>query len=248
MIVAAGLLLLADVSSGRAQTAVAVTTLKFDDLGLSPGGTHMPAQHHGFVWGTSDWHFLSGPGTSTNTYLALSGTATSIVSRNGTAFYFDGLTAWSRRGADANGLFYYILSLRGTNVYDGRDDGNEGKNKFTAAHVNFPPHYTGLVDRVAIVFTQGGDDWDHLAVDDFQFHGRQGVPGPADITITKQAGAFDLLFSGLPGEPYRIDAQDDLGTDTWQQQGVATADAGGVVHFTDADTGHTRRFYRAARP
>jgi hypothetical protein len=208
----------------------------------------MPTNHHGFVWGTSDWHFLTGAVGLTNTYLALSGTATSIMSRGGVEFYFDGLTAWSRRGLDANGLFYYILSNHGTNVYDGRDDGNEGKNKFTAVHQSFKPNYTGLVDRVAIVFTQGGDDWDHLAIDDFQFHGRQGVQGPDVISIAKQPSGIQLQFAGQAGEPYRIDAQTDLGTDTWAQLGVATADGTGAVQFTDAETGLTRRFYRAARP
>ena len=36
---------------------------------------------------------------------------------DGTPFYFDGADFWSRRGLDATGNFYFVLSLKGKVVY-----------------------------------------------------------------------------------------------------------------------------------
>ena len=37
----------------RAQTPVSTATLTFEDLGTSPGGTHMPASYGGLLWAIS---------------------------------------------------------------------------------------------------------------------------------------------------------------------------------------------------
>ena len=73
----------------------------------------------GFSWTSSDWHFMSLASAPANTYLALSGTATSIHRTGGADFTFGGMDIWSRRGLDATGSFYFILSRDGALVYDG---------------------------------------------------------------------------------------------------------------------------------
>lgn len=154
------------------------TVLTFDDLGGTPVGTHMVDGYGGFNWSTSDWYSMSTDPTTGNTYLALGGTATSIVSADGSDFLFGGLDAWSRRGLDATGSFYFILSRDGATVYDGRND-RDGRMRFAGTPTTFAPNYAGAVDRVAIVFTQGGGDWDHLAIDNLRVS-----PAPAPVATT----------------------------------------------------------------
>jgi len=168
--------------------ALTQTTVSFDDLGPSSIGTHMVDGYSGFAWDSSSWHYMSLPSAPTNTYLALSGTATSIRTLDGSDFYFDGLDAWSRRGLDASGTFYYILSRNGAVVYDGRND-RDGRERFTGASTTFVPTYTGLVDNVALAFAQGGDDWDHLAIDNFRFRttGTDPVVAPP-VTVAPAPG------------------------------------------------------------
>ena len=48
------------------------TTLGFNDLGNSTGGSHMPDRYDGFRWQTTNWHYMSLPGTPGETFLALS--------------------------------------------------------------------------------------------------------------------------------------------------------------------------------
>lgn len=159
----AGIICSAELASAQAQSL-----LDFNDLGPSPVGTHMQDGYGGFKWTSSSWHYMSSASAPGNTYLALSGTATSIYRDGGADFYFTGADFWSRRGLDANGTFYYILSRDGAMVYDGRND-RDGRNRFTGVPTTFRPNYSGPVDTVAVVFAQGGDDWDHLAMDNFQF-------------------------------------------------------------------------------
>jgi len=117
----------------------------------------------GFRWSTSDWYYMS-DAAGTNTYLALGGQATAFVSSDGSDFLFQGLDAFSRRGLDATGSFYFVLYRDGVTVYNGLLD-NDGRQRFTGASATFVPTYTGPVDGVAIAFAQGGGDWDHLAID-----------------------------------------------------------------------------------
>jgi hypothetical protein len=170
-------------AAGLAATAGAaappIVTLSFDDLGASPVGTHMTDGYGGFRWTSSDWYFMSADVPNPNTYLALSGTSTAIVRADGTDFTFTGLDAWSRRGLDATGSFFFVLSRDGVTVYDGRND-RDGRQRFTGVATTYVPNFAGPVDGVAIVFAQGGGDWDHLAIDNFRFGDAAGT----DRTIT----------------------------------------------------------------
>jgi hypothetical protein len=198
-------------SVARAQTPVATATLTFEDLGPSAGGTHMPASYGGLLWGTSQWHFMSLGSNPPNTYLALSGTATAFHSEGGADFYFEGANFWSRRGLDATGSFYFVLHRDGVMVYNGLNDPS-GRQVFDGASRYFMPNCAGPVDTVAIAFAQGGDDWNHLAMDSvrivsladgapvapfvmtsasYSFSGNQTVTGPTVVPGVRYA-----TFSG----------------------------------------------------
>ncbi|MBN9692288.1 MAG: hypothetical protein J0M24_18735 [Verrucomicrobia bacterium] len=170
------------VSAAQAQTII-----DFEDLGTTQFGTHMPDVYENLSWRTSDWHFLTSPTNPSNNYLALSGTATAVVRPGGADFYFEGATFWSRRGLDANGSFYFILYRDGATVYDGRLD-PDGRRLFTAAPTVHVPNYTGPIDGWAVVFRQGGDDWNHLAMDDVQ---TRAIPTePADLPLVTAPYTF----------------------------------------------------------
>lgn len=162
-------------------TLNAQTVLDFEDLGSSPVGTHMMDGYGGFRWTSSNWHFMSVASNPDNTFLALSGTATAIFATGGPDFLFQGADFWSRRGLDANGTFYYILHHDGVLVYDGRLD-RDGRNRFTGTPTTFVPNYDGPVDTVAVAFTQGGGDWDHLAMDNFAIMAFPPVSVPPPVT------------------------------------------------------------------
>jgi hypothetical protein len=161
----AGLGFLSLLAHASAQELVATGTLTFDNFAAGPGGTPMPAAYAGLRWENSDWHVMAVASNAANTFLALSGTAATLTGEGGQNFYFDGAAFWSRRGLDANGSFYFYLMRDGVVVYDGRNDRN-GRQVFDAVPRRFVPNYFGAVDYVAVVFTQGGGDWDHLAMDD----------------------------------------------------------------------------------
>ena len=207
----------------------------------------MPDRYDGFRWQTTNWHYMSLPGTPGETFLALSGNSTSIASNTNADFHFDGVDCWSRRGADATGSFYYYLTHNGVVVYDGRED-NDGRHRFNGTRQHFTPNYSGPVDVVAIIFTQGGDDWDHLAMDNFQFHGLQSAQIPSAPGILMQQDRVNLEFQGTPGEPYRIDASASPAPGMWSQIGVVTADGSGVIHFSDIGPTLSSRFYRCVSP
>lgn len=177
--------------------------LDFEDLGPSTLGVHMPANYGGFNWNVSDWHYLTLASVPSNTFLALSGNSTVFVSPGGKDVEYVGARFWSRRGADANGRFYYILHRDGVMVYDGRDDA-DGKNIFTASHDIFPPNFTGLVDTVAVVFDQGGDDWDHLAMDDVQYR---------SLTVVPDSPVFSEIDPNLPSGTRNAAAWGDYNND-----------------------------------
>ncbi|MBK6850537.1 MAG: PEP-CTERM sorting domain-containing protein [Burkholderiales bacterium] len=156
-------------SLGLAAPAMAQTsTLTFDDLGASTGGTHMPDAYQGFTWKGTNWHYMTTTAKPTNDFLALSGNATTIRKIDGSTFFFDGADFWSRRGLDANGNFYFVLSLKGKVVYNGVT--LKAKTKFNATPTLLKPPYTGAVDTVAIGFQKPGrgGDWDQLAMDNFR--------------------------------------------------------------------------------
>lgn len=153
-------------SQGAAAQAV---TLNFNDLGASTVGVHMPDEYGGVSWKTSAWHHMTSANAPTDAYLALSSSA-SLVSRSDRApFYFDGADFWSRRGLDANGNFYFVLSLKGKVVYNGVTAKN-GKVRFDGTHRTLVPAYTGPVDAVALAFDKSGKggDWDQIAMDNFR--------------------------------------------------------------------------------
>jgi Divergent InlB B-repeat domain len=158
----------AAIAATAASSAQTPTTLAFNDLGPSTTGVHMLDGYGGFSWTTSNWHYMSLASNAGNTFLALSGTATSVHRQDGTDFYFNGADFWSRRGLDATGAFYFVLHRDGALVYDGRLD-RDGRNRFTNVPTSFTANYTGPVDTVAVVFTQGKGDWDHLAMDNLRF-------------------------------------------------------------------------------
>ncbi|MEN9644503.1 MAG: hypothetical protein RL238_1172 [Actinomycetota bacterium] len=171
---------LAAVSVGLTTVGGAVApsgTVTFDDLGTSVIGTHMADGYAGMRWATSDWYFMS-DAAGTNTYLALGGRGTAILSSDGSDFLFEGLDAFSRRGLDATGSFYFVLYHDGVTVYNGLLD-KDGRQRFTGAMTSFVPTYTGPVDGVAIAFAQGGDDWDHLAIDNLRL---EAVAAPVTTT------------------------------------------------------------------
>jgi len=169
------------VSAALAQDVYAPVTLDFNDLGPATGGIHMPDSYGGLNWLTSDWHYMTLALAPADDFLALSGNATGVVGTGGQDFYFDGADFWSRRGLDANGRFYFILHLNGVLVYNGLED-PDGRQVFTNVHQLFTANYTGLVDHVAMAFDQGGDDWDHLAMDNVRL--RTIVPAPEPGTAS----------------------------------------------------------------
>jgi hypothetical protein len=175
---AAGLIAGATSASAQSQNV-----LTFDDLLADSVGTHMADGYGGFNWNTSDWYYMAPAAAPINTYLALSGTATAVISSGGTDFYFNGADFWSRRGLDANGVFYFILFRDGVVVYDGRND-RIGRQIFTGSPTTFVANYSGPVDAVAVAFTQGGKDWNHLAMDNFRYTTIPAVvPPPAPTPV-----------------------------------------------------------------
>lgn len=156
--------------AGLAGGAMAQTVLNFDDLNGTTGGKPMPASYQSLSFANTQWHAMSLAAAPADTFLALSGSATGIRKADGSAFVFEGADFWSRRGLDANGEFYYVLSLKGRVVYDGRQDKRAGRMRFTGTRTLLPPAYSGAVDHVAIAFAKPGKggDWDQLAMDNLR--------------------------------------------------------------------------------
>jgi hypothetical protein len=168
LLTACGALLLGlSLSQGAAAQAV---TLNFNELGVKPLGAHMPDTYGDISWKGSNWHYMTDATAPGDTYLALTGSATAVIRAGHAPFFFDGADFWSRRGLDANGNFYFVLSLKGQVVYNGVTAKN-GKVRFDGTHRTLTPPYTGPVDTVAIAFAKPGKggDWDQLAMDNFRF-------------------------------------------------------------------------------
>lgn len=159
--------------------------IDFNDLGPSVGGTHMPDLYSGLRWTPSDWHYMSLASNPGDTFLALSGTGTFVLSPLGGAdFFFDGADFWSRRALDSNGDFYFVLYHDGATVYNGLT-ADAGRQRFDATHRTFVPSYTGPVDGFAIAFDN--DDWDHLAMDNLRV---RLIPSPSMASLL--AAAFTV--------------------------------------------------------
>ncbi|MCA9292795.1 MAG: hypothetical protein KDA20_03170 [Phycisphaerales bacterium] len=175
-------------------SATCAATLDFDDLGSSTLGIHMPDEYGGLGWSLSDWHYLTLAAAPTETFLALGGSVGYISGLGGREFFLDGADFWSRRAADAAGDFYFILYNNGVVVYDGRNDGNDGRMRFTDVHQLLVPNYTGPIDGFAFAFDGGGDDWDHLAMDNLQV--RFVCPADMDGSGTVDLGDLNqVLFN-----------------------------------------------------
>lgn len=159
--------------------------IDFEDLGHSGGGTHMPDTYAGLRWDISAWHYLSA--SSGNNYLALSTSSTLVLAASASAeFYFHGADFWSRRAADANADFYFVLYRDGVTVYNGLEDSN-GRQRFDGVPGHFTPAYNGLIDAFALAFDN--DDYDHLAMDNLNI---AVVPEPASASLL----ALAFLASG----------------------------------------------------
>lgn len=231
-----------------AQTSTNASLLDFDDLVGTTGGVRMPTNYGGLSWTFNAWYYMRSASAPTDTYLALGGANTAIFMPGGQDFYFDGADYWSRRGADANGSFYFYMMRDNVVVYDGRED-NDGRQRFTGDHQTFTPNYTGLVDYVAVVFTQGGDDWDHLAMDNLRLRTSSSVVLPRpQLQLTKQPGGFAIEFTGTPGQFYTIQASTNMAASSWTTLGLVTADESGSLQYFDANTNLVQRCYRAVLP
>lgn len=166
--------------------------LGFDELPNATGGVHLPEGYGGFSWG-SQWYQMS-PSTG-NTEANFLATSTSggtwIFRADHSAFHFDGADFWSRRGADANGDFFFVLyGHDGEVLYNGNDDGNAGRMRFTGTAQLLQANYSGLIYGMAWGFDN--DDADHLAMDNFRFRAAAipAVPEP-------HAGLLALLGVGF---------------------------------------------------
>ncbi|MCA9282115.1 MAG: PEP-CTERM sorting domain-containing protein [Phycisphaeraceae bacterium] len=145
-----------------------VVVVDFQDLAPEAPFEKVPDFYQGLYWATSGWYYgelATDPG---QIYVALGNSNATISGVGGEDFLFHGADYWSRRTVDANGDFYFILYLDGQLVYDGRND-PEGRQRFDDTPKHLAPNYTGPVDLVGLAFDGGGDDWDHLAMDNFAF-------------------------------------------------------------------------------
>jgi PEP-CTERM motif len=177
------------VSAGAAQAALQATTLDFNDRGASTVGTSM-GSYAGFDWG-SQWYYMTTTANPADTFLAMGTVTGNIIMRSDRAdFHFDGADFWSRRGLDAIGDFSFVLYHDGITVYNGDlEPKNAGRNRFTGEHQLFKANYSGPIDGMAFFFDN--DDYDHLAMDNFQFR--------IDAAPVPEPAAAGLLALGLAG-------------------------------------------------
>lgn len=233
---------------GAAQSNQVANLLSFNDLVTTNGGVHMPTNYGGLAWAFSAWYYMPSNNVATDTYLALGGANSAVSMPGGQDFFFDGAEYWSRRGADANGSLYFYMMRDGVVVYDGRED-NDGRQRFTSERQAFVPNYSGLVDYVAVVFEQGKDDWDHLAMDNLRLRttANTSVQRP-QLSLSKQPGGFAIQFTGIPGGIYGVECSTNASSGVWSQLGLVTADELGEVQMFDANTNLVQRYYRAIVP
>lgn len=179
----------------QAQAALEADVLDFNEIGAMIQLQDIPdaGGYAGFTWGTAYVATKLTPAPAgVQTYVAFSTANTWILRSDGSDFFFDGADFWSRRAADANGSFYFYLMNDSVVVFDGRED-SENRMRFNSTPTFLQSGYSGPIDYMALVFDQGGDDWDHLAMDNFQFRAQAvAVPEPA----TYLTMAFGLVLVG----------------------------------------------------
>ncbi|MCA9309770.1 MAG: hypothetical protein KDA21_01090 [Phycisphaerales bacterium] len=168
--------------------------IDFQDLAPPASFLAVPDLYHGLSWASSDWFYGELGSDPGQIYVALGSSNAAIYGINGDDFFFDGADYWSRRTADANGDFYYVLYHDGQQVYDGRNE-SDGRQRFDGAPQHLAPNYAGPVDIVALAFDGGGDDWDHLAMDNLLIR-TIGVP-PICLADVDQSGAVDFADLNL---------------------------------------------------
>lgn len=185
-------------ASGAAQAELVATTLNFTSLRGPTGGLPMPDDHAGFAFGDK-WYAMSVPAAPRNTFLALGSVGSTFISRSDRSdFYFDGASFWSRRGLDANGSFYFVLYHDGVTVYNGLE-ARKGRMRFSATPTRLKAAYKGPIDGMAFAFAQGGDDYDHLAMDNFRVRFDNGVAPLAAAAAVPEPGTALLSALGLVG-------------------------------------------------
>lgn len=172
-------------SCAAAHADLVSAQLSFDELPNSTVGTHLPAGYGGFTWG-DQWYQMSPPvGDTSSNFLATSTSGGTVVRRaDGGAFYFDGADFWSRRGLDANGDFFFVLyGEQGQTLYNGNDDGNAGRMRFSGTSQTLMANYTGAIRGMAWGFDN--DDYDHMAMDNLRFRVEAvaSVPEPASAML-----------------------------------------------------------------
>ncbi len=169
----AALILAGSMNAGAAGPVAG--TLEFDDLG-SGSGAHLPEGFGGFDWGDR-WYYMTRAAAPDQTFLATSTVGSTMIRRSdGADFHFDGADFFSRRGADANGDFFFVLYHDGQTVYQGNLLGNDGRMRFTGTPTLLAPDYAGPIDGMAFGFDN--DDYDHLAMDNFRFRAEAIAPLP----------------------------------------------------------------------
>lgn len=193
---ALGCLLVAATTAASAELVV----IDFQDLAPPAQFEKVPDLYQGLFWGSSSWFYGELDSDPGQIYAALGSANAAISGINGADFFFDGADYWSRRVADANGDFYFVLYHDGQQVYDGRND-QDGRQRFDENPQRFVPNYTGPVDYVALAFDGGGDDWDHLAMDNMQI--RTIVPSPGALALLSLGG---LLAATRRPRPWRVAA------------------------------------------
>lgn len=170
---------------------VVPSVLDFDELPNATVGVHLPDGYGGFSWG-SQWYQMSPTTGNTETNFLATSTSggTWIFRADRSAFYFDGADFWSRRGADASGDFFFVLyGQNGEVLYNGDNDGNAGRMRFTGTAQLLQAHYDGLIYGMGWGFDN--DDADHLAMDNFRF--RAAIPAVPE----PHAGLLALLGVGF---------------------------------------------------
>lgn len=175
-------------------------TITFDGFVNSPSVLNTTFAGLSF---SDTWH--PAPGSPADPYLALSmppGTANIIRAADNSDFYVHSIDAWSRRGLDANGKFYWYFFNQTGVVYNGlavitdpsRPDRTTSVDQvFTGTHMTYASPYTGPVRGFAFLFAQGGDDWDHFAVDNLNVSVNDSLLAPTAPVPEPETYAMFLL-------------------------------------------------------
>ncbi len=178
------------------------STLTFNDLANSAGGTHIASGYGGFNWGSSMYSMT--PAGSENDFVAFANTGTFITRTDGQAFYFDGADFFLRPGADTNDFAFVLYGAGGATVYNGLTE-KYGKNKInfgdpsslfqpvTEVDNEAGPAYSGLITGMAIAWDN--QSWGDFGMDNFRF--RALASTPALVSAVPEPHTFAMLLLGL---------------------------------------------------